>query len=82
MVTKKYITEAIDSLATYSGQIVNFGNAEDVHSAIAKILSFQTMEFWLTDWTISVSDTSSARPSGRCAEVSSAEFARQGTVEP
>ena len=57
----KYVTEAIDSLATYSGQLVNFGNAEDVHSAITKILSFQTIEFWLTDWTISVSDTKAVR---------------------
>lgn len=40
---------------------MNFGNAEDVHTAIAKILSFQTMEFWLTDWTISVSDTKAVR---------------------
>jgi len=57
----KYITEAIDSLATYSGQVVNFGNSEDVHAAIKKILSFQTMDFWLSEWTISVSDTKSVR---------------------
>jgi DGQHR domain-containing protein len=57
----RYITEALDSLATYGGQSLNFGNAEDVGKAIERILGLQSEDFWLSDWTIAVSDTKAVR---------------------
>jgi DGQHR domain-containing protein len=57
----KYLTEAIDALATYGRAQVNLGNAADIQSAVSTVLSRQTPEFWLKDWTISISDTKAVR---------------------
>lgn len=57
----KYLTEAIDALATYGGMQVNLGNAADVQGAIGKVLSLQTPDLWLREWTISISDTKAVR---------------------
>lgn len=57
----RYVTEAIDFLATYSDQQVNIANSEDISKAVERILSLQTADFWLCDWTVAISDTKNVR---------------------
>lgn len=57
----RYVTDAIDFLATYSDQQVNISNAEDVSKAVTRILSLQSADFWLCDWTVAISDTKAVR---------------------
>jgi DGQHR domain-containing protein len=57
----KYITDEMVALSTYGGQTIDLGNAEDVAKAVQRILALQTPEFWLRDWTITVSDTKTVR---------------------
>lgn len=59
--TTKYVTEEMIALSTYGGQTIDLGNAEDVSHAVQRILQLQTPEFWLKEWTISVSDTKTVR---------------------
>lgn len=57
----KYVTDEMIALSTYGGQAIDLGNAEDVCNAVVKILQLQTSQFWLRDWTITVSDTKTVR---------------------
>ena len=57
----KFVTEALDSLSTYSDDPIDFGNSEDLEIGIKKILRFQTSEFWKQEWTTPASDTKAFR---------------------
>lgn len=57
----RYVTEAVDFLATYSDQQIDISNSEDVSKAVERILSLQTPDFWLCDWTVAISDTKGVR---------------------
>lgn len=57
----RYVTDAIDFLATYSDQQVNISNADDVSKAVERILSLQSADFWLCEWTMAISDTKGVR---------------------
>ncbi len=57
----RYVTDAIDFLATYSAEPFDIANTDDVGKAVARVLMLQSELFWLSDWTISISDTKNVR---------------------
>ncbi len=57
----RYVTDAIDFLATYSPEPFDIGNADDVGKAVARVLALQSDAFWLSEWTLAISDTKNVR---------------------
>lgn len=57
----RYVTDAIDFLASYSAEPFDIANAGDVGKAVVRVLNLQSELFWLSDWTVSISDTKSVR---------------------
>lgn len=57
----RYLTDAVDFLASFNEQQINLSNAEDVTNIVNRILALQSEEFWLVEWTMAISDTKSVR---------------------
>jgi DGQHR domain-containing protein len=57
----RYLTDAIDFLASFNDQGVNLANAEDVSNIVTKILALQSEQFWVAEWTMAISDTKAVR---------------------
>ena len=57
----RYLTDAVDFLASFNDQGVKLSNAEDVTNIVSKVLALQNEQFWLVEWTMAISDTKSVR---------------------
>lgn len=53
----QFTVDAIEFFASYSDEEVDLTNEDDVKKCVEKVLATQTEEFWLADWTITISDT-------------------------
>ena len=52
----KYMVDSIDLLAGILDD-TDLSNEEDVNSACDRILKMQSMEFWLSEWSLTISDS-------------------------
>jgi DGQHR domain-containing protein len=57
----RFLTDAVDFLASFNEQPANLANAEDVTKIVNRILALQSEEFWLAEWTMAISDTKAVR---------------------
>lgn len=57
----QFVVDAIEFLTNYADEGYDLTNEEDVEQCVEKVLSTQKEEFWLVDWSITISDTKSVR---------------------
>ncbi|WP_322089442.1 DGQHR domain-containing protein [Burkholderia sp. BCC1999] len=57
----KYVVDTVDFMASFSDHDFNLSNSDDVTKAVKRVLALQDEQFWLADWSISISDTKSVR---------------------
>lgn len=57
----QFITDTINTISSYPGSSVDIADSESLCDAIKKILSTQSEEFWMWDWSLAISDTRSVR---------------------
>lgn len=57
----RFIVDAINVISGYPGSQIDLTNSESISNAVSNVLVTQSEEFWLREWTLSVSDSKGVR---------------------
>lgn len=57
----KYVVDAIDYMVGFSDDEFSFSNREDVTIATQRVLKFQEEVFWISSWSMAISDSRAVR---------------------
>jgi DGQHR domain-containing protein len=57
----RYVTDTVDFIVSFTGPELNLSNSEDVAIAVGRVLDLQSEQFWLVEWSISISDSKAVR---------------------